>query len=61
MLDKNNQLIVTRCAQIDLLYEVSDATVLVPLMNKITTNIIEHATNLKLITLFGVGLEGYIY
>lgn len=60
-IDKHNQVVVKRCAQNDLLNEVSDTTVLVPLMSKVTKNIIEHAPNLKLIMQFGVGLEGNFY
>jgi phosphoglycerate dehydrogenase-like enzyme len=58
LIDKRNQIEVVCCERKDILREITDATVLVPLMSKITKHEMEHAPKLKLIMQFGVGLEG---
>ncbi len=47
-----------QCSSADVEKESVDAHVIVPLMTKITRNIIRHAPRLALIMQFGVGLEG---
>jgi lactate dehydrogenase-like 2-hydroxyacid dehydrogenase len=49
---------IKNCSIDDLSEEIEDAHVAVPLMSKITKDIIFKGNNLKLIQQFGVGLEG---
>ncbi len=49
---------IFNCNENELLYKIKDADVAVPLMSKLTKEIIYNADNLKLIHQFGVGLEG---
>jgi len=49
---------IYNCHEKDLLKEIKNAHVAVPLMAKLTSEIIKNGKNLKLIHQFGVGLEG---
>lgn len=49
---------ITNCDPDNIVNEIIDAAVVVPLMSRINTQLIESAKNLKLIQQFGVGLEG---
>lgn len=50
--------VVIQCHTDDILKEIVDAHVIVPLMAKIGKNLIQHAPRLAMIMQFGVGLEG---
>ena len=49
---------VVSCDRRHLFSELKDATVVIPLMTKITDDLIVGAANLKMIMQFGVGIEG---
>ena len=49
---------IFNCEEKDLKNEIKDVDVAVPLMSRLTSDIIENAERLKLIHQFGVGLEG---
>lgn len=49
---------VVQCKREDVQKEIASAHVVIPLMCKITKNMIQHAPRLQLIMQYGVGLEG---
>jgi phosphoglycerate dehydrogenase-like enzyme len=57
-LETEKNVIVDQCTREELESTISDATVIVPLMSKITQKEIINAKKLKMIYQFGVGLEG---
>jgi len=57
-LQSHSNIVVAQCDAADLGTEIEDAHVIVPLMTKITRELIEKAPYLSLIMQFGVGLEG---
>ena len=54
----NDKFHIFNCDEKDLKKEIKDVDVAVPLMSRLTSDIIENAEKLKLIHQFGVGLEG---
>ncbi len=54
----NDRFHIFNCDEKDLKKEIKDVDVAVPLMSRLTSDIIENAEKLKLIHQFGVGLEG---
>lgn len=54
----NRNVVVLQCDQNDIEREIADTHVIIPLMSKITRDLIEKAPLLNLIMQFGVGLEG---
>ena len=58
----NDKILITSCHQNDVLHELNNTSILVPLMSKIGVNEFEVAKKLSNIIQFGVGLEGiYIH
>lgn len=49
---------VLQCAREDVPREITDAHVVVPLMTRITAELLEGASQLRMVMQFGVGLEG---
>ena len=54
----NNKILITSCDQKDVLHELNNTNILVPLMSKIGVNEFKVAEKLSYIIQFGVGLEG---
>ena len=54
----NDQILITSCDQKDVLHELNNTNILVPLMSKISVNEFKVAKKLSNIIQFGVGLEG---
>ncbi len=54
----SDKFLIFNCNENELLEKIKNVDVAVPLMSKLTAEIIEKAKNLKLIHQFGVGLEG---
>ena len=54
----NDQILITSCDQKDVLHELNNTNILVPLMSKIAVSEFEVAKKLSNIIQFGVGLEG---
>ena len=54
------EVMVCQCDSCELDTQIQDAHVVIPLMTKITGNLIQNAPYLNLIMQFGVGLEGFI-
>lgn len=57
-LQSHANIVVVQCDATELATEIEDAHVIVPLMTKISRDLIEKAPYLNLIMQFGVGLEG---
>ena len=50
--------LVVQCSRADVAREIADAAVVVPLMTPITAALVQAAPSLRLVSQFGVGLEG---
>lgn len=57
-LSSETGIVVVQCSRDDIMKEVKDAAVIVPLMSNISRDVIAAAPLLKLINQFGVGVEG---
>jgi len=58
LLPQAPDVLVVQCSRADVAKEIADAAVVVPLMTPITAALVEAAPSLRLVSQFGVGLEG---